>query len=150
MRIAIIGSGLIGHKRAQSLKKFSNCELVAVADGVHERAVALAKQHPNCESFSDWQTALKASDADMVIIETPHHVLAEITLAAVREGKHVLVEKPAARNAAELEPAIEAAKKTGALVRVGFNHRYHRALLKAKSLIQDGALGELMFIRARY
>lgn len=150
MKIAIIGCGLIGQKRAQSLKKFPQCELVAVIDGAIERAEALAKQSPNCKAFSDWNSAAKACDIDMVIIATPHHVLAELTHAAVVAGKHVLVEKPAARNAKELEPAITASKKTGTLVRVGFNHRYHRALQKAKSLIQENALGELMFIRARY
>lgn len=149
MRIAIIGCGLIGQKRAQSLKKFSQCELVAVVDGAQERAEFLAKQM-NCQAFADWQTALKSTDIDMVIVATPHHVLAEITLAAVTAGKHVLVEKPAARNAAELEPVIQAAHKTGALVRVGFNHRYHRALSQAKTLIKENALGELMFVRARY
>ena len=64
----------------------------------------------------------------MVIVATPHHLLAEVALAAVSSGKHALVEKPAARRARELDSVITAAERTGVLVRVGFNHRYHPAL----------------------
>ena len=58
--------------------------------------------------------------------------------------------RPAARSAAELEPVMAAAQKQGKKVHVGFNHRYHRALRKAKEIVDSGELGELMFIRARY
>jgi predicted dehydrogenase len=83
-------------------------------------------------------------------VSTLHDSLAEITLAAVQADKHVLVEKPAARSADELEKIIEAIGDSKVKVRVGFNHRYHRALLKAKEIVDFGGLGELMFIRARY
>jgi predicted dehydrogenase len=87
---------------------------------------------------------------DVVIIATLHDSLAEITLSAAQAGKHVLVEKPAARNAAELMPVIAAVKQHEIKVHVGFNHRYHRSLRKAKEIGDSGALGELMFVRARY
>jgi predicted dehydrogenase len=87
---------------------------------------------------------------DVVIVATLHDSLAEITLTAAEAGKHVLVEKPAARTAAELVPVMAAAAKYGVKVHVGFNHRYHRSLRKAKEIIDLGALGELMFVRARY
>ena len=87
----------------------------------------------------------------MVVISTLHDSLAAITLAAIEAGKHVLVEKPAARSAKELEPVLAAVgKKRSVKVHVGFNHRYHRSLRKAKEIFDSGALGELMFIRARY
>jgi predicted dehydrogenase len=62
----------------------------------------------------------------------------------------VLIEKPGARSAAELDCVAQAAAHTGALVRVGFNHRYHRALRKAREVLDSGVLGPLMFIRGRY
>ena len=86
----------------------------------------------------------------MVIIATPHDTLAEITLAAVDAGKHVLVEKPGARFASELSPVLAARDRKHVQVHVGFNHRYHRSLRKAKELVSSGVLGELMFIRGRY
>ena len=86
----------------------------------------------------------------IVIVATLHDSLAEITRTAVQAGLHVLVEKPAARNAAELRalPALAAAR--GVQVRVGFNHRRHRAFRDAKRLVDAGELGPLMFVRARY
>jgi predicted dehydrogenase len=71
-------------------------------------------------------------------------------VAAVEAGKHVLVEKPAARNSAELLPVVEAARKSQVVVKVGFNHRFHPAMQQAREYIDKGALGELMFIRGRY
>lgn len=86
----------------------------------------------------------------MVIVATPHNLLAEITAYAINAGKNVLVEKPGARYVNELRPLVDMAKEKGVLVRVGFNHRYHRAFQKARKIIDDGFLGPLMFLRARY
>jgi predicted dehydrogenase len=100
--------------------------------------------------MTNWQDAVEHQDVDIVIVSTTNDALAEITLAAVLAGKHVLVEKPAARFSAELDPLIEAAHHVSVLVRVGFNHRYHPALRKAKELFEAGSLGELMYVRGRY
>jgi predicted dehydrogenase len=86
----------------------------------------------------------------MVVVATPHDSLAAITGAAVAAGKHVLVEKPAARHVSELTDLTRAAEPRGVLVHVGFNHRYHRAFRRARELVDAGALGPLMFLRARY
>ncbi len=147
LRVGIIGCGLIGQKRANALG--AGGQLVACADINPARAAQLAAK-ANADVYPDWQTLVERNDVDMLVIATLHDSLAEITQAAVRSGKHVLVEKPAARNAAELRPVLDAARATGAKVHVGFNHRYHRALQKAKSLVDAGSIGDLMFIRARY
>ena len=97
-----------------------------------------------------WRAMVERRDVDIVIVSATHDALAEITLAAIAAGKHVLVEKPAARCSAELDPVIEAAERAPVLVRVGFNHRYHPALRKAKELSDVGALGEVMYVRGRY
>jgi predicted dehydrogenase len=89
-------------------------------------------------------------EVDLVIVATTHDALVPVTLAAIQAGKHVLVEKPAARNCQELAPVMAAAAENGVLVRVGFNHRYHPALRKAQELFRAGALGEMMFVRGRY
>jgi predicted dehydrogenase len=145
--IGIIGCGLIGQKRAKALG--TGGRLIACADVDATRAANLAKS-AGASAFSDWRELLKLPEVQIVVIATLHDSLAEITLAAIRAGKHVLVEKPAARSADELEPVLKAAQEQGVLVRVGFNHRYHRALLQAKKIVDSGELGELMFIRARY
>ena len=94
---------------------------------------------------ADWQEVVTNPDIDVVFIATTHDVLPLIAEQAASHGKHVLVEKPAARRAAELEPVKAAAARTGALIRVGFNHRYHRAFRQARQIVDAGALGPLMF-----
>jgi len=147
MNVAIVGCGLIGQKRAGAL---GGCQLVACADVVDGRAETLARMRPGVQAVIDWRAAVERLDVDIVIVSTTHDALAEITLAAISAGKHVLVEKPAARNGAELDPVVEAAERARVLVRVGFNHRYHPAVRKAKELADAGALGELMYVRGRY
>ena len=68
----------------------------------------------------------------------------------IENKKHILVEKPAATNSKELIELIELSKKNDAKIHVGFNHRFHPAIIQAKNIIDQNKLGELMFIRARY
>jgi predicted dehydrogenase len=147
LRVGIVGCGLIGQKRARALGPAGR--VVACADLDEDRARAAAV-HDGARVFSDWRQLVSLPDVDVVVVATPHDTLAPITLAAVEAGKHVLVEKPAARSPAELKPVIEAAERRRAKVHVGFNHRYHRSFRKAREIFESGALGELMFVRARY
>ncbi len=144
--VGIIGCGLIGQKRANAL---GEGRLLACADVSEARANALAG-NSGAKAFADWRKLLALPEIDVVVVATLHDSLAEITFAAVEAGKHVLVEKPAARTPSELEPVMRAAESRGVKVHVGFNHRYHRAFRKAREIYDTGALGELMFIRARY
>jgi predicted dehydrogenase len=148
LRVAIVGCGLIGQKRARALGRCG--KLVAVADLQPERAQQLAVQYPGCAVAADWQSCVARSDVDTVIVATVNDSLAPVTLAAVQHGKHVLVEKPAARNPEELRPVVEAARAAGVVVKVGFNHRFHPALQKAHALVNAGAVGPLLFVRGRY
>jgi len=145
--VGIVGCGLIGQKRAKALG--AGGRLAACADIDNSRAETLAYSS-RANVFRDWRELVWSPLVDVVIVATLHDSLAEITRTAVEAGKHVLVEKPAARTASELEPVMAAAAKHGVNVHVGFNHRYHRSLRKAKEIVESGALGELMFVRARY
>jgi len=147
VNVALVGCGAIGQKRLQYL---GDSRLVVCADVVLDRARRLVQTVPGAVATEDWRAAVRRPDVDLVLVSAVHRALPEITLAAVRAGKHVLVEKPAARRSAELDPVIEAVREARVLVRVGFNHRYHPALLKAKELHRAGVLGELMFVRGRY
>jgi predicted dehydrogenase len=148
MRVGIVGCGLIGQKRARSLGP--DDRLVAVADINPQRAAALAAAHVGCAVEGWWEAMVERDDIDAVIVSTVNDGLAPITLGAVRQCKHVLVEKPAARNAEELRPVVDAARAAGVVVKVGFNHRFHPAFVKARALCDAGALGPLLYVRARY
>lgn len=145
--IAIVGCGSIGQKRSKNL---GAARPVICADLDEGLAGRLAAGLPGCAATSDWRSAVERPDVDIVIVATTNNALTEISLGAVLAGKHVLVEKPAARNIKELDLLIAAADRRGVQVRVGFNHRYHPALQKAHQSVAAGELGELMFVRGRY
>jgi predicted dehydrogenase len=150
MKIGIVGCGLIGHKRAQTISLFPDVKLVVCADLDLKKAQVFAERYVGCAAVSDYREAINFPEIDAVIIATPHQSLAEVATFAVQQKKHVLIEKPAARNSAELNQVIALAEENNIKVQVGFNHRYHRAFQKARELVDAGAIGELMFIRARY
>ena len=147
MRVAIIGCGLIGRKRAAALGAH---QLVACADVALGNAERLAASYPGCVASDDYREVVQRADVDAVIVATTNNVLTPAALAAVEAGKHVLVEKPAARNATEIRPLLEAAERQGVVVKVGFNHRFHPAFQQARKLFDAGEIGDLLYIRARY
>jgi predicted dehydrogenase len=146
--VGIIGCGLIGQKRAAALGPDGH--LVIAADPLADRAEKLASAHAGATASTEWRDVLDRDDVEIVMISATNEVLAPISIAAVTAGRHVLVEKPGARSAIEAATVRAAARRAGRFVRVGFNHRYHPALQKARELVDAGALGALMFIRGRY
>lgn len=145
--VGLIGCGLIGKKRAKALG--SEGKLVACSDINIVNGQNLSND-TGAKFYSDWRELISNKEIEVVIVATTHDSLAEITKSAVRSGKHVLVEKPAARNVTELSSVMSIAKENSCKIHVGFNHRYHQSLLKARELVDSGELGELMFVRARY
>lgn len=147
LRFAIVGCGLIGRKRAASIKKGI---LSYACDLNLERAQMIAKGIPQCKATADYTEILADPAVDAVIVSTLNSSLAPLAVAAAAAGKHVLLEKPGALDAGELKQVAVAAGKTGVRVRLGYNHRFHPALQQARKLIDDGLLGTLMFLRGRY
>ena len=145
--VAVVGCGLIGRKRAAAL---AGARLVGCADVSRERAEALARTAPGAVASDDWRAVVERPDTEIVVVATTNEALAPIAARALAAGKHVLVEKPAARTVAEIDTLVAAAAEAGRLCRVGFNHRYHPALQKAREIFESGALGPMMFIRGRY
>jgi predicted dehydrogenase len=145
--VAIVGCGLIGRKRAGAL---GDARLVVCADTDLQRAQQVAASGHDVAVTDRWEEAVARADVDLVVVATTNDVLTPIAIAAIEAGKHVLVEKPAARTVAEIDRLIAAARRHNRLVRVGFNHRYHPALREARALVDAGALGPLMFVRGRY
>ena len=99
--VAIVGCGLIGIKRADAL---DNMVLRACVDVDPVKAEAMALRFQRCRPMTDWRDAVNDQQVGVVIVATPHNSLAEIMTGAIAAGCHVLVEKPAARFMAELDP----------------------------------------------
>jgi predicted dehydrogenase len=144
---AIVGCGLIGHRRLGTLPPGS---LKYACDLDEERALKLANATTNCSSTTDLEKVLNEPEVDVIIVAAANAALAPITLRAVQAGKHVLVEKPGAVRSTQLAEIEAAAAETGSLVRIGYNHRFHPGFRKAHELVQQEDLGRAMFIRARY
>ena len=148
MRFAIVGCGLIGRKRAAAISRLGHPMVLAV-DHSRDRAVKIAAPF-NARAATDFKAVVEATDIDVVVVATPHWQLSEIATACLFSGKHVLVEKPGGRNLAEVSAVKDAADATGHVAKVGYNHRFHPAMLKAREIVDRGELGPLMFIRGRY
>ena len=146
LRIGIVGCGFIGDKRARSLPQGA---LALCCDTNAERAQALAGRY-GAAVETRWEAAVQDERVEAIVVATTHDLLARITTAAARAGKHVIVEKPAAIASGELDAALAASRETGVSVRVGFNHRYHRAFQKMRDVVDSGVLGPLTHCRARY
>jgi len=147
VNVGIVGCGLVGRKRAGALGTHT---LVVASDLRTDRAEELAALHSGCRVEERWEDLVARTDVGAVVVATTHDSLVPVAMAAVRAGKHVLVEKPAARNPRELDELIDVARARRAIVKVGFNHRYHPALQKAKALCREGTLGEILYLRGRY
>ena len=148
MNCAIIGCGLIGKKRLAGLPAGS--KLVVACDTNLARAEELVKLAKTGRPLGDFRQAVADPQVDAVIVATINAALAEVSAAAIRAGKHVIVEKPAGISVNQIDELISLAEQHGVRVRVGFNHRYHPAFIKAREIFESGVMGELMFIRARY
>lgn len=148
LQFAILGCGLIGKKRAGAVGPRGKLRYACDLD--QGRAADLARGHPGCAAITDHRIALSDPTVNAVIVSTLNSALAPLALEAVEAGKHVLMEKPGGLNAGELRRLQEVAAKTGARVRLGYNHRFHPGLRKARELFEQGALGPLMFLRGRY
>lgn len=148
MKIGIAGCGLIGNRRAQ-VAHANGDKVVLVAD-IDPSVARATAQAVNAEWRDDWQEVVHHAEIDAILVATVNKSLLPITLAALRNGKHVLCEKPLGRNALEAKAMVDAARAAHRVLKVGFNHRHHPALWQAQEMAQSGKIGPLMSIRAAY
>jgi predicted dehydrogenase len=147
--VAIIGAGLIGFKRAAVINKVPGCRLVATVDLNESAARRLAAQWGG-DFGKESDGTVRREDVDIVVVSATNDASAAISMEALRNGKNVLCEKPMGRSVEESEKIMNAARGKGVVVKVGFNHRHHPAIFKAKELVQKGEIGPIYSIRCRY
>ncbi|MBV8141398.1 MAG: Gfo/Idh/MocA family oxidoreductase [Verrucomicrobia bacterium] len=146
MGFAIIGCGLIGNRRAGTLPEGT---LKWACDVDPGKASALVTKHGG-QATAKTSDVLADGEVDVVLISATNAALAPLTMLAVENGKHVLVEKPGAVNSKQFSEMESAITGSSTLVRIGYNHRFHPAFRKAYELVREADLGDLMFIRGRY
>jgi predicted dehydrogenase len=160
LRVAVIGAGFMARAHSHAwrtaprffdLPREPRLSVLVSRDEARGRRAA---QKWGWESWSDdWQAVLERDDIDVVDICTPGDTHAEIAIAALRAGKHVLCEKPLANDpaeAAEMVAAAEAAARGGVVSMCGYSYRRTPALASIRRLIEEGALGDIRHVRAQY
>ncbi|NOU65674.1 gfo/Idh/MocA family oxidoreductase [Paenibacillus sp. LMG 31461] len=150
-RIGIIGCGGIANgKHLPSLSKLSNVELVAFCDIIQESAATAATKYgiEGALVCEDYREVLQDATIDIVHVLTPNISHAEISIAALEAGKHVMCEKPMAKTAEDAKRMVETAKRTGKKLTVGYNNRFRPDSQHLKNVCADGELGHIYFAKA--
>jgi len=151
VRVGIIGCGGIAFgKHMPSLSKLDNVEMVAFCDLIEERAQKATKQYGTKNSLvcTDYRRLLEDKKIDVVHVCTPNKSHSEITVAALEAGKYVMCEKPIAKNVEGAKAMLEAAKRIGKKLTIGYQNRYRADSLYLKQICQRGDLGEIYFAKA--
>jgi len=160
MNVAMIGHGFMGAAHSQGWRvapRFFDLKLnptMSVLVGRNAEATeAAAEKWGWAESASDWRAVIARDDIDIIDIVTPGDSHAEIAIAALAAGKHVLCEKPLANTVEEAEAmaaAAELAASKGVFAMLGHTYRRVPAVTLARDLIAEGAIGEIRQVRASY
>jgi predicted dehydrogenase len=145
LRIGIIGCGEIAVQHAKGVNGAKNAEIGMAMDVVPDLAKDLGEKY-NVSHTTDIDALLNQKGIDAVYIATPHHLHAPLTIKAARAGKHVMVEKPMAVNLTQAEEMMDECRKAGVALSVCFVLRYLASTIKARELIQRGAIGKVIAI----
>ncbi|HKM42961.1 MAG TPA: Gfo/Idh/MocA family oxidoreductase [Limnochordia bacterium] len=152
LRIGIIGCGGIANgKHMPSLAKLDNVEMVAFCDIEVSRAEEAARDYGIQDSsvYHDYRDLLQKESLDLVHVCTPNNSHAEITVASLEAGLHVMCEKPMAKTAAEARKMVAAAERTGKKLTIGYQSRYRSDSEYLKMACERGDLGEIYLAKAR-
>ncbi len=151
VKIGIIGCGGIANgKHLPALKKLPNVQMVAFCDIIKEKAEQAAKAYgtPDAKVFTDYHDILKMDDIEVVHVLTPNRSHSFITVDALEAGKHVMCEKPMAINAEEAKKMVDAAKRTGKKLTIGYQNRQRPDSLYVKRECDEGTLGDIYYAKA--
>ncbi|MEV5026876.1 Gfo/Idh/MocA family protein [Paenibacillus sp. LPE1-1-1.1] len=148
IQIAVIGTGSISSLHLDAYKKNPNASLYAVCDLNAERAQAAAEKYGAEKVYTDYRELLADPVIDAVSICTWNNTHAEISIAALHAGKHVLVEKPLCKTVEDALKVQEAVEKSGKLLQVGFVRRYDTNAQLLRAMADRGEFGEIYFAKA--
>ena len=143
INVGVVGVGAMGENHVRVYHKMEEANLVAVSD-VSERALKKIEKKYGAKGFTEYSDLLENPEIEVVSVCVPttfHHA---VVMEAIKNGKHVLVEKPIAFTVQEAEEMIAAAKEAGVMLATGHVERFNPAVQKAKELIDDGVIGDVV------
>lgn len=148
---AFVGLGHHAESRvAPAISQAADTRLVAVCSRDREKAARFAQAHGAERSYSSYEALLRDPEVQVVYLATPNSLHAPQTIAAAEAGKHVLCEKPMALSVAEAEAMVEACRRNGVKLGVGFHLRHHPAHIEARRLVASGVVGEVVLAQAQF
>ena len=150
LRIGVIGAGSFCSWHLDGINNSKSAEAVVVCDIDIEKAKLRASEYGVAEYCSDYKELLARDDIDAVTLPLPDQEHCVVACDALRAGKHVLCEKPMALDLAECKEMVKVARETGKQLMVGQIGRYTPSFLKAKELLESGAIGDLFYIESEY
>jgi predicted dehydrogenase len=148
MRVAVIGAGSISEFHLKAYASNKEIELVAVCDINEERAAEKANKYGAAKVYTDYRLLMLDAHIDAVSICTWNHTHAEISIAALDAGKHVLCEKPLCRTVEEALRVEEAVRRSGKVFQVGFVRRYGDNVQTLRTFLNGGELGDIYYAKA--
>lgn len=149
IRIGFIGTGGIARYQMSLLAKIPNVELVAAADVNEDTLEQVKKEFGIQKLYKDWTKVVAHDDLDAVSVCTPNGMHCAPTVAALKSGKHVMVEKPLAMNAKEGQQMVDAAKKSKKLLQIAFQWRFTHQAQMLRKAFDDGQFGKILYVRCQ-
>lgn len=144
--IGVLGLGYWGPNLARNFAALPDAEVTWLCDGDPASLERQRSAHPSAKLTGDFEQLLADPTLDAVVIAAPVPAHAELALQAIAAGKHVFIEKPIGATLAEAEQVAEAAATSGKVVMVDHLLEYHPAVIKLRSLIEDGELGDIRYV----
>ncbi len=143
VNVGVIGVGAMGENHVRVYHKMEEANLLAVSD-VSERALKKIEKKYGAKGYTDYSELLENPDIEVVSVCVPTTFHYSVVMEALKHKKHVLVEKPIAFTLNEAEEMIAAAKEAGVVLATGHVERFNPAVQKAKELIDDGVIGDIV------
>lgn len=148
VRIGIVGTGSISEAHLKAYASHSNAVIVAICDLNEQRAHQVAQKYGADKTYTDYRELFADSDVDAISICTWNNTHAQIAIAALQAGKHVLIEKPLCRTVEEALQIEEAVHASGKILQVGFVRRYDSNVQMLRQFADDGEFGNLYYAKA--
>jgi len=146
----LLSTAKINQALIKPLNASKRTRLLAVASRSLSSAESYAREWKIPRAHGSYEALLADPEIDVVYNSLPNHLHAEWTIKALRAGKHVLCEKPIALTLAEVDAMTQAAKETGKVLAEAFMYRHHPQTLKAKEIVDSGALGKIQLIKGAF
>ncbi len=149
VRVGVIGTGGISLRQCQRLAQLDDVEIVAGADINEENMQKFVDKYEPKQTFTDYNEMLQMDELDAVTVCTPNFLHKDPTIAALKAGKHTMVEKPMAMNAGEAQAMVDAEAASDVTLTMGFQYRLSPAAQAIKRFIDAGRMGKPLFARCQ-